>query len=221
MTDRAAADRSRVTAMRHGLTRRGVIVLALAGVPGIARAAEADAKRPIEDLHAALRASMKLGKKAPFPRHFDAIAPTVDRVFDLETIMRTSVGLRWSSLSEAAHQTLLSVFRTFTVARYASNFDEEGGESFEVVPALRSSGADVIVGTRIVRAKEEPVPIDYVMRSGPAGWRIVDVLLDGSISQVAVNRSDFRSLLGAGDAAPLIASLKQKVGELSDGAIRP
>ncbi len=33
------------------------------------------------------------------------------------------------------------------------------------------------------------------------GWRIVDVLLDGSISRVAVQRSDFRSLLGNGGAA--------------------
>ena len=49
------------------------------------------------------------------------------------------------------------------------------------------------------------------------GWKIIDVLLDGSISQVAVQRSDFCSLLGSGDAAPLIASLRAKVSKLAAG----
>ena len=40
-----------------------------------------------------------------------------------------------------------------------------------------------------------PTPLDYVMRQGEKGRRAVDVLLDGSISRVAVQRSDFRSLL--------------------------
>ena len=57
------------------------------------------------------------------------------------------------------------------------------------------------------------------MRRGGAGWRVVDIYLNGTISQVAVQRSDFRSLLGQGDAGPLIASLQRKVAELSRGTL--
>ena len=53
----------------------------------------------------------------------------------------------------------------------------------------------------------------------PDGWRAVDVLLDGSISRVAVQRSDFRKLLDPGDASALIASLEKKVSDLSGGAL--
>jgi len=45
------------------------------------------------------------------------------------------------------------------------------------------------------------------------------VLMDGSISRVAVQRSDFRGLLGQGGAADLIASLQRKVSDLSGGAL--
>jgi phospholipid transport system substrate-binding protein len=123
-------------------------------------------------------------------------------------------------LSETARQTLFTVFRAFTVASYTANFDNNGGEKFEVLPQTRTSGADIIVETKLIASSGEPIRIDYVMRNGPGGWRIVDVLLDGSISRVAVQRSDFRSLLASGDPNPLIDSLRRKVADLSGGAIR-
>ena len=55
------------------------------------------------------------------------------------------------------------------------------------------------------------------MRQGSAGFQVVDVLLDGTISRVAVERSDFRSVLESGGADGLIASLKQKIASLSGG----
>jgi phospholipid transport system substrate-binding protein len=60
--------------------------------------------------------------------------------------------------------------------------------------------------------------LDYVMREVDGGWHVVDVLLDGSISRVAVTRSDFRALLAEGGAARLIASLRAKVADLKAGA---
>jgi phospholipid transport system substrate-binding protein len=62
-------------------------------------------------------------------------------------------------------------------------------------------------------------PLDYVMRAEDAGWKAVDILLDGSISRVAVQRSDFRSLLRPGDASALIESLQRKVDQLSAGTM--
>ncbi len=81
----------------------------------------------------------------------------------------------------------------------------------------RAAGADQVVSTQLVPARGEPTRLDYVMRQGPAGWQIVDVLVDGSISRVAVQRSDFRSLLAGGGANALITSLKAKAGRLASG----
>jgi phospholipid transport system substrate-binding protein len=56
------------------------------------------------------------------------------------------------------------------------------------------------------------------MHRGPQGWKAVDVLEDGTISQVAVQRSDFRQILQSGGAPALVVSLQQKTRELSSGA---
>ncbi|HUB15081.1 MAG TPA: ABC transporter substrate-binding protein [Acetobacteraceae bacterium] len=45
-------------------------------------------------------------------------------------------------------------------------------------------------------------------RSGPAGWQVVDVLTDGYISRVAVQRSDFRQLLASGGPPALTAGMQ-------------
>jgi phospholipid transport system substrate-binding protein len=203
-----------------GVLLTAVMVIGPGGT-GHGQVQGADARQAISDLYAALQAAMRMGPSASFQQRFDRIAPVVDRVFDLDAILRTSVGLRWSSLDETARRTLFSVFRTFTIASYAANFDKDGGEKFQVLPQIRTSGADQIIQTHLIASNGEPIRIDYVMHAGPLGWRVVDVLLDGSISRVAVQRSDFRALLVSGGPGPLIESLKRKIVELSDGAIRP
>ena len=72
---------------------------------------------------------------------------------------------------------------------------------------MRAIGADQVVSTTIVPTSGDAVRIDYVMRQEGAAWKIVDVLLDGTISRVAVQRSDFRGVLARGGAPALIASL--------------
>jgi phospholipid transport system substrate-binding protein len=81
---------------------------------------------------------------------------------------------------------------------------------------VRSVGnGDVIVSTEIIAADSTSNKLDYVMRNTASGWKAVDVLADGSISRVAVQRSDFRHLLNSGGAPALMAGLQQKVASLS------
>lgn len=161
---------------------------------------------------------MHAGKAVPFLQRYNTLAPIIDAAFDLPTILQASVGLRWASLPQADQQRLLDAFRKFTVATYVANFDNYNGERIELVPGGRSIGADQVVQTRIVPTRGDPTSIDYVMRRSGPGWRAVDVLLNGSISQVAVYRSDWRSSLASG-AGPLIANLQRKVADLSGGAV--
>lgn len=199
------------------LSRRLLLLGALA--PFAARAAPPEAAAPIAALNQALLAAMRAGEATPFAQRYAALAPVVQRAFDLPGVLQSSVGPRWAGLPPAQQARLLDLFTRFTVASYVANFDEFGGERIEIVPENRAVGADQIVATQIAPASGEPTRIDYVMRQGPGGWRAVDVLLNGSISRVAVQRSDFRSLIATGDASRLIENLQRKVAELSGGQL--
>ena len=207
------------------LTRRALLVFAFpaaAAAAGRTRPVQADAtdplNKPLRDLYAALEEAMRTGHTTPFPQRFDALAPVVDQVFDLETVLKVSVGLRWNSMGRDVRTRLLKAYRRFTVATYVANFDRYNGERFQILPGAREAGIDRIVGTEIINGGEH-MRLDYVMRDGNGTWRAVDVLLEGSISRVAVQRSDFRNILTNGDADALIASLQRKIADLSGGAL--
>ncbi len=195
------------------------LLLALPFIAAGARAADASPSAPVKELLDALIAAMKMPDTATFKQRFAALAPVVDRTFDVPATLQSAVGPRWTSLDAAQQARLLDVFRKFTVARYVDNFSEHNGEQLEVLPESRSVGEDQVVATQIVPPNGDAVRIDYVMRRGPAGWRAVDVLLNGSISQVAVQRSDFRALISPGDASRLIESLQKKVADMSGGTL--
>ena len=162
---------------------------------------------------------MRTGRAKSFAARFDALAPIIERVFDLGTVLRVSIGMRWSSFDQATQERLTAAFRRFTVATYVASFSKYDGEKFAVIPGTRLSGTDRIVRTEIVSDGAGAVRLDYVMRESGLAWRAVDVLIDGSISRVAVQRSDFRAILANGNAEALIRSLHRKVSDLSEGAL--
>jgi len=208
--------------------RRGLLGLASAAVAGglLWRPARADtaidmgASAPIQSLDNALLAAMRAGESTPFSQRFAALAPVIDQTFDPEAVLAASIGLTWPGLPSDQKAQLLAAFRHYTVASYAANFDTYSGQTFQILPALRSvSNGEVIVQSRLVKTDGSVTQLDYVMRSGPSGWKAVDVLADGSISRVAVQRSDFRHQLTSGGAPALVAALQNKVANLSGGML--
>lgn len=194
-----------------------VATLQLSGMA--ARADDAQAEMPIAALLAGLLVAMKSGRTRPFRDRFNALAPSVDGAFDLPAVLRSSVGPRFDTLPPDEQAQLLAAFRAFTISSYVSSFNNWSGERLEIVPGQRSVGESLVVRTVIQPAQGEAVPIDYVMQRTPAGWRAVDVLLNGSVSQNAVKRSDFRSLVTGGSALPLIQMLRRRVSDMSGGSV--
>ncbi len=197
----------------------GLFALVLLGSAAGGSLAASAAALPIQNLNAALTEVMKKGRSTPFPERFSTLAPVVEQSFDLPGILRMVVGRHWDEFPPEAQKTLLDEFFKFTVASYVANFDGSDQERLEILPETRKLGADEVVETRIVFPKGDPVRIDYVMRNENGTWRAVDVLLDGTISRVAVQRSDFRHIIEAGGPNALIASLRKKVADLSGGTI--
>ncbi len=193
----------------------------LVAVPAGAVAATPEAA-PIEALDDALVATMKSGSaKAEFQTRYDALAPVVKTTFNLPVILQNSVGFRWPLGPPEQQQELALLFEQYIVASYVSGFSGYSGQRIEVLPAEKPLGDKKIVESQIVSTDgSAPVRLDYVMAEGDAGWQVADVLLNGTISKVAVQSSEFRALVKEGDATALIAALKTKLATLSGGAIK-
>ena len=108
-------------------------------------------------------------------------------------------------------------FTRNTIANYAANFDGWSGEKFEV--GKESSAANntgVLVETRLIKSDGEPIALNYLMRPDETGKpRVIDVLLNGSVSQLAVYRAEFASLLRDKGPAAVIERLDTKFKEFA------
>jgi phospholipid transport system substrate-binding protein len=199
---------------RRSILAMTAAVLACAAVPPYAHADSA-AIAPVRQLIDGLVRVMKAGRTTPFSQRFDMLAPVIDQTFDLTTILKASVGATWDTLPHDQQATLLKAFRRYTIASYVNGFDEDN-EHFVINPEPRIDGDEQIVRIRIIPGSGEEHKLDHVMQRGAAGWRVVDILADGAISRVAVQRSDFRQLMRQGGASALAQSLETKSTDLSN-----
>ena len=68
-----------------------------------------------------------------------------------------------------------------------------------------------MVQTKIVKSDGETMILNYLMRQNRGDWQISDVYLDGTISQLAVQRSEFNSILRREGVDGLVMALNRKV----------
>lgn len=193
-------------------TAATLIALAL---PLRAVAADADpAIAPIRAFYDALLAAMKQADQLGVRGRYDKLAPVIRSTFDLPAMTRIAVGPDWTSIPAEQQTALLDSFARMTIATYANRFDGFSGQSFEIDPDVQPRNTGRIVRTKLLRPKEEPVTLNYLMRGSGDAWKVVDIYLSGTISELATQRSEFGAILKTGGPAALIESLRQQIDRL-------
>jgi len=135
------------------------------------------------------------------------IAPTIDRAFDLPLMTRLAVGPGWTTIAPSDQQALVAAFRRMTIAQYSTNFDSWSGETFTIAPEIESRAGDKLVRTTLDAPGKNPIKISYRLRASGGDWKIIDVFYRNSISQIAMRRSDFASVLAKEGAKGLVTHL--------------
>jgi len=205
----------RSTALCLGAT----VALTLALTSGLAvRAQPGEPSARINQFYAALLDTMKGAKRLGLKGRYDKLLPIVTKTFDVAGMMRIAAGPAWEGASPAQQATLVDAFSRMMTATYASRFDDFTGESFEVSPALDQPPGNKLVRTRLIQANGKTVMLNYLMRQVADGWRIGDVYLDGTVSELAARRAEFTSIIRSGGPDALANSLQQKAEKLLSGS---
>lgn len=204
---------------RRRLLRIGAAGVVLATSPLRAQTAGSeDGVAPIRRFYDALLDVMKRAKTLGVKGRYDVLAPVISSSFDLPAMTRIAVGPKWTSIPPDQQKQLVDGFSRMTIATYASRFDGYSGEKFEIDPNVETRTSGSVVHTRIVQASGEPVTLNYLMRKSGGAWKIVDVYLTGTISELATRRAEFGSILDSGGAQALIASLRAQAERLMQPA---
>ncbi|MCP5364564.1 MAG: ABC transporter substrate-binding protein [Hyphomicrobiales bacterium] len=168
----------------------------------------------VQTLHERLEETMRNADTLGIQGRYRKLEPQLMESYDFGRMIAVAAGSHWRQAGEPERQELLNAFSRFSVATYASRFNGYSGEHFETVNERQGPRQTVLVDTRLIRPDADPIPITYVMRANNGQWQIVDVLLEGTISELAVKRSEYATILGHGGIAELTEVLKEKTAAL-------
>lgn len=187
---------------------------AFAGVPAVSAVAVApvavSAGDVVKNFYAVLTDTMKQGDQLGFAGRYKKLDPVLRQTFNLPLMARLSVGMVWGSATPAEQEQITRAFSEFSIATYASRFATYDGEQFSVVGEKPASGGTMIETT--LKPKDgDAVTLNYLMRQDETGaWRIVDVFLNGAISELATRRAEFSSVIKRDGISALVNSLGEK-----------
>ncbi|MFN8604110.1 MAG: ABC transporter substrate-binding protein [Candidatus Binatia bacterium] len=199
------------------------IILGLAGVllAGAAIAAEPSAPvKVIETMHAGMLDVMRTAASTTFEERAAKLEPVIDTAYDLDFMGRKSLGKSFDSLSPEDQKRWLELFHTFMVANYAGRFTSFSGQKFETLGEEPAAQETVLVRTRLIDPGKENVDLAYRMRQQGGAWKIIDVYLKGTVSELALRRSDFTAILDREGFPALIANLDGKIADLRAGKVK-
>ncbi len=200
--------------LRHAFARLGTAVFLWLALAMPAAAAESTARSVVEEFHAVLLEVMKSAVSLGIDGRYARLEPEISRRFHLPLMIAIASGIRWRKADTGQRNALVQAFKRFSVGTYASRFSSHSGESFETSSVKPGPRRTRLVHTRINRPAKSPVRISYVLKKFGGAWRIVDVLLDGNISELAVRRSEYRAILRKGGIEGLVAALNRKADKL-------
>ncbi len=212
----------RLVAALRGPIRATPAILAVLGAAGLAATApaaepEGDPTAPVERLHAGLDQAMRRADELGFEGRFALLDPILTGAYDLDWMAAKSLGRHWKKLSMEERARWAALFRQLTVSTYADRFDGFSGERFETLSVKPSVQDTLLVHTRIVLTEDDPVALDYRVRARENGFRIIDVYLEGTVSELALRRSDYSSLVKREGFDSLVDAIEEKIGEAQRG----
>jgi phospholipid transport system substrate-binding protein len=202
--------------LRSGIARALLVFLMVA-----ARADEPyampDAAAKIRGLYDALLSTMKEGQTLGPGGRYRRLEPVIGQTFDLQYMARAVAGPSWVSASQIQQQGMVDAFARYITATYANRFDSYSGQQLRVL-GEQPYADSMIVDSEIVKADGKSVPIKYLMRQAGGDWRVADIYLQGSISELATRRSEFASIVRQQGIAGLAAILEEKAKSLTGGS---
>lgn len=196
--------------MRRERWQRWVMVvtaaLALAGT-GAASPSESDARSFVQSTIDQVMAVLHDGSM-PLEQKKNQVEEIAYERFDFELISRLVLARNWQRFSPQQKADFIDAFKKHLSATYRDTLNNFKDETIAIASSRAEKNGDVTVMTRVKGATGDTA-VDYRLRKGDAGWRGIDVIIEG-VSLVQNFRSQAQEIVSAEGPDGLIQKLRDK-----------
>ncbi len=137
---------------------------------------------------------------------------------DLPVIGKLVMARYWRVATPDQQQEFLKLFEDMLVLTWSSRFKDAAGHvTFQVVDAKADVDQGVMVESRILRERQEAIPLIWRLRQPEGGYRIIDLYVEGT-SMIFTYREEYSSVItqNGGKVESLLEALRKKVAQLSE-----
>ena len=158
----------------------------------------------VDELHESL---IKISNKTITSDNLAVIDDVVKNSYDLEKMGEIIIGVDWKKMDIKTQKEFINVFKRFISVNYFRRFYKIDELDFEH-QTVKVIGDKFKLASVILTADNEKLKIDYLLGFKKEKWKIFDVLIDGSISEVATKKSDFKKIIKEQGVSGLVKNLR-------------
>ena len=136
------------------------------------------------------------------------VLKVINRTYDTEKMLKMIIGSDWKNQENEKKNELIMVFENYISKNYLNRFSKIQDVSFSNEKKEKISSDFFLVRSNLI-IKQEKISIDYLLHLKDNTWKIFDVLLDGSVSEIATKKSEFRIYIKEKKIDELIKALKK------------
>tara|TARA_B100000686_G_C16802918_1_gene987486 strand:+ start:912 stop:1541 length:630 start_codon:yes stop_codon:yes gene_type:complete len=138
------------------------------------------------------------------------ILQVIKQTYDTKKMIRMIVGRQWKNLGKEEKSDLVNIFQEYISHNYLKRFKKINEFNFENIGIDQFGENYKIFKTLMVIPDEDQIKINYLLHKKNGDWRIFDILLSGSISEIATKKSEFKKIIKKGGIKLLIQEIKKK-----------
>ena len=146
-----------------------------------------------------------------FKEKFLILDEIIAELYNSKKMIRFIYGRKWKDLDEETKNKLGLTFQKYISFNYVKRFNNIQNLEFEFLGFEEISENKILVKTYLRPSVKKKINLDYMISKEEDNWKIFDVLLNSSISEIATKKSEFNSIIINQGATGLIKIITDKI----------
>ena len=177
--------------------------------PGLVFSSNQEIIDTLDKLHSTIK---EISEKKIDKNSIDYVDKIISNTYDIKKMSKIILGKFWSKSKSHDKSKFIETFSLYISSNYINRFRDKKSFDYEY-KGIDKIGENYRIAHTIFKFGEtEKLKINYMLVKNHRKWLIFDVLLNGSISEIATKKSEFNETLNNGGIPSLISLINKKLG---------
>ena len=173
-------------------------------------------KAPIEPTETIKILYKGLDKINSNKQDLNSVKDLIDQTYNIQKMSAMIIGKNWKKVDIEQRKIFVNVFKEYIVKTYIKRFSKIKKIDWTINEEKKMNEKFNLVKTTLKINEDDSIMIDYLLSKDNKNWKIFDVLLSNSISEIAVKKSEFNSFINGSELSQLIEAIEKKNLNLLD-----